>query len=163
MNKQDILILYKYNQWANAKILNAAVHVTQEQYVASASFPHGGLRGTLVHALFAEWIWRNRWEGISPTNRLKPEEFPNIESLCARWLAEEKQLMDFAAGVRDEQLNSAFSYNNTAGKPLTKILWHAMAHLVNHGTQHRTEAAAMLTDFGQSPGDIDLIYFLDEM
>ena len=163
MNKQDILILYKYNQWANAKILNAAVHVTQEQYVASASFPHGGLRGTLVHALFAEWIWRNRWEGISPTNRLKPEEFPNIESLRARWLAEEKQLMDFAAAVTDEQLNSAFSYNNTAGKPLTKILWHAMAHLVNHGTQHRTEAAAMLTDFSHSPGDIDLIYFLDEM
>jgi uncharacterized damage-inducible protein DinB len=113
--------------------------------------------------LFAEWIWRNRWEGISPTNRLKPEEFPNIESLRARWLAEEKQLMDFAAAVTDEQLNSAFSYNNTAGKPLTKILWHAMAHLVNHGTQHRTEAAAMLTDFGHSPGDIDLIYFLDEM
>jgi uncharacterized damage-inducible protein DinB len=38
-----------------------------------------------------------------------------------------------------------------------------MAHLVNHGTQHRTEAAALLTDFGHSPGDIDLIYFLDEM
>jgi len=161
MNKQDILILYKYNQWANAKILNAAAKVSQEQYLAHASFPHGGLRGTLVHALFAEWIWRNRWEGMSPMHRLKPEDFPTFESLFARWLDEEKQLMDFAEGLTDENLNNTFSYTNTSGKPFTKILWQAMAHLVNHGTQHRTEAAAILTDFGHSPGDIDLIYFLE--
>lgn len=161
MNKQDIHILYQYNQWANAKILNTAAHVTQDQYLAPASFPHGGLRGTLVHALFAEWIWRNRWEGTSPTRRLKPEEFPTIESLRTRWLEEEKQLMDFVDRVTDEKLDNTFSYTNTSGKPLTKILWQAMAHLVNHGTQHRTEAAAILTDFGHSPGDIDLIYFLE--
>src|SRR5512138_3547463 len=95
MNKKDILILYKYNRWANAKILNTAAQVTQEQYLAPASFPHGGLRGTLVHALFAEWIWRNRWEGTSPTYRLKPEDFPTIDSLCSRWLEEEKRLVDF--------------------------------------------------------------------
>jgi len=161
MNKQDILTLYKYNQWANAKILNVATNVTQEQYRAPASFPHGGLRGTLVHALFAEWIWRKRWEGTSPTVRLKPEEFPTLEALRARWVEEEKQLMDFVDHLTDEKLNTTFNYTNTSGKPFTRILWHAMAHLVNHGTQHRTEAAALLTELGHSPGDIDLIYFLD--
>jgi uncharacterized damage-inducible protein DinB len=160
MNKQDILILYKYNQWANAKILNTAANVTPEQFVAPASFPHGGLRGTLVHALFAEWIWRKRWEGTSPTNRLKPEDFPTVEALHTRWLEEEKQLMNFVDGLTDERLNGTFSYTNTSGKPFTRVLWQAMAHLVNHGTQHRTEAAAILTDLGHSPGDIDLISFL---
>jgi len=160
MNKQDILSLYEYNQWANAKILNAASQVTQEQFLAPASFPHGGLRGTLVHAMFAEWIWRSRWQGTSPTFRLKPEEFPTVESLCAHWAEEEKQLMDFVHGISDERLNNTFDYTNTAGKPFTQILWHVMVHVVNHGTQHRAEAAALLTDFGHSPGDIDLIYFL---
>jgi uncharacterized damage-inducible protein DinB len=162
MKKSDILPLYQYNQWANARILNAASNVTQEQYLAPASFPHGGLRGTLVHALFAEWIWRMRWEGTSPGRRLKPEDFPTFESLRARWAEEEKSLMAFVDGLTDERLDSEFSYTSTEGTPHTRVLWQAMAHLVNHGTQHRAEAAAILTDFGHSPGDVDLIKFLIE-
>lgn len=162
MNKQDILTLYKYNQWTTAKILNAASNVTQEQFLAPASFPHGGLRGTLVHAMFAEWIWRNRWEGISPNYRLKPDDFPTFESLRTRWMEEEGKLMAFVESLTDEKLNSKFSYKDTKGNPLERILWQAMAHVVNHGTQHKTEAAALLTGLGHSPGDIDLIYFLSE-
>jgi uncharacterized damage-inducible protein DinB len=143
--------------------LNAAVPITPEQFAAPASFPHGGLRGTLVHALFAEWIWRKRWEGTSPTHRLKSEDFPTVQSLRSRWLDEETQLMNFVDSVSDEQLNGTFSYTNTSGQPFTRVLWQAMAHVVNHGTQHRTEAAAMLTDLGHSPGDLDMIYFLSEM
>ena len=162
MNKQDILTLYKYNQWANAKILNAGAHLTQGQYLADASFPHGGLRGTLVHTLFAEWIWRKRWEGTSPNVRLRPEEFPTFELLHLRWMEEEKLLLTFVNGLTDERLEQYFDYTSTEGTPYKRILWHAMAHLVNHGTQHRSEAAAMLTDFGHSPGDVDMIYFLNE-
>jgi len=162
MNKQDILTLYKYNQWANTKILNAAANVTQEQFLAAATFPHGGLRGTLVHTLFAEWIWRNRWEGDSPTFRLKPEEFLTFESLRARWMQEEGLLMELVEGLTDEKLNSMLQYKNTKGVPHQQILWKMMAHVVNHGTQHRSEAAALLTGFGCSPGDVDMIYFLDE-
>lgn len=163
MNKQDILTLYKYNQWANAKILNAAANVTEEQFLAGASFPHGGLRSTLVHTLFAQWIWRSRWEGNSPTYRLKPEKFPSFASLHARWVAEEALLMAFVEKVTDEQLNQVMEYKNTKGSPKQQVLWKMMAHVVNHGTQHRAEAAALLTDFGCSPGDVDMIYFLDEM
>jgi len=71
--------------------------------------------------------------------------------------------MYFVDGVTDERLNSHFFYTNTSGAPFERILWQAMVHLVNHGTQHRSEAAALLTDFGHSPGDIDLIYFLSEL
>lgn len=162
MNKQDIQLLYRYNQWSTARILNAASQATQEQFLAPASFPHGGLRGTLVHALFAEWIWRNRWEGTSPDFRLRPEDFPTFESLRERWREEEEKLMAFVESLTDERLNSGFTYKDTKGVPHEQVLWRAMAHVVNHGTQHKTEAAALLTDLGHSPGDIDLIVYLIE-
>lgn len=163
MNKQDIQLLYQYNSWSNKRILDAAVNVTEEQFLAPASYPHGGLRGTLTHVLFAESIWRTRWQGESPIKRIKPEDFPTFESLRARWMEDEKLLMAFVENLTDEKLNSTFNYKTTTGDPHQRILWQAMTHVVNHGTQHRSEAAAMLTELGHSPGDIDLMLFIHEM
>ena len=164
MNKQDIQLLFDYNRWCNARILGAAAQLTAEQFLAPGTFPHGGLRGTLVHALFAEWVWRMRWQGTPPDYhyRLQPEEFPTCAALQRRWLEEETLLMEFVAGLTDEQLKSELEYTSTEGGRHKRVLWETMAHLVNHGTQHRTEAAAILTVLGDSPGDIDLIVFLNQ-
>lgn len=43
-----------------------------------------------------------------------------------------------------------------------RLLWHCLLHVVNHGTQHRSEAAAILTGYGRSPGDLDFTAFLNE-
>ena len=40
-------------------------------------------------------------------------------------------------------------------------LWQALAHVVNHGTQHRSEVAALLTAAGHSPGDLDMVDYID--
>jgi uncharacterized damage-inducible protein DinB len=162
MNKQDVQLLFKYNQWANARIFKAASAVTLEQFLAPASYPHGGLRSTLTHAMFAEWVWRKRWEGESPANRFKPEDFPTFASLHTRWLEEEARLMKFVLAQTDDDLNEAFQYKTMDGQARENVLWHAMAHVVNHGTQHRSEAAAMLTEMDSSPGDVDMILFLRE-
>lgn len=163
MNRSDLQLLYRYNSWANARILNAAANLTLEQFLAPAAFPHGGLRGTLTHMLFAEWLWRKRWEGDSPTQRLKPEDFPDFDSLQRRWQEEEQKLLAFVEKVSEAALQATLHYKTTTREPRQGILWQLMVHLVNHGTQHRSEAAALLTDFGHSPGDIDLIVLLREI
>jgi uncharacterized damage-inducible protein DinB len=43
-----------------------------------------------------------------------------------------------------------------------RTLWRCLVHVVNHGTQHRSDAAVMLTNFGQSPGGIDFTLFLNK-
>ena len=162
MNKQNLLGLYQYNAWSTAKIIDAASKVTQEQFLASVPLPHGSLRGTLVHAAFAEWVWRKRWEESPRNPGWKADDFPTFESLQARWAEEERKLMDFVLNVTDKSLFERINYVSTEGHPHERLLWECMAHLINHGTQHKTEAAAILTGFGHSPGDIDLIVYLNE-
>jgi uncharacterized damage-inducible protein DinB len=164
MNKQSMQLLYDYNRWANARILGASAKLTDEQYLAPAKFPHGGLRGTLFHTMGAEWVWRMRWQGTPPDyqNLMQPKDFPTIASLHARWTEDENLLMKFVAALSDDQLKIAVDYTSTEGGQHRRLLWETMAHLVNHGTQHRSEAAAMLTELGYSPGDLDLTVFLNE-
>ena len=40
-------------------------------------------------------------------------------------------------------------------------LWQMLAHVVNHGTQHRSEAAVLLTAAGHSPGDLDMVDYIE--
>jgi uncharacterized damage-inducible protein DinB len=162
MNKQDIHLLYEYNRWANARILGATANISEAQFLAPGEFPYGGLRGTLVHTLESEWIWRMRWQGSPPNFRWEPEDFPTFASLKMRWLEEEILLMEFVDGLTEKRLKAEFDYISTEGNPHRRVVWEAMVHLVTHGMQHRTEAAAMLTAMGHSPGDIDLIVFLNE-
>ena len=160
MNKQDIHTLFTYNLWANSRILDTVAKVSPEQFLAPAHFPHGGLRSTLTHILFAEWIWRTRWTGESPGRKITPEGFPTFDSLLTRWHKEDQKLLQFISTLNEEKLNETFRYKSTEGINYENILWNAMVHVVNHGTQHRSEAAAILTDMGMSPGDLDMIVFL---
>jgi uncharacterized damage-inducible protein DinB len=162
MNTQDILTLYRYNAWSNGKILEMAGRVTPEQFVAAVPFPHGSLRGTLVHIVYGEWVWCNRWEGTPRNPVWKAQDFPTFEALRTRWEAEDARLMKFAGQVTDEKLYSRFKYVATEGEPHERALWEAMMHVVDHGIQHKTEAAAILTGMGHSPGDLDLIVYLNE-
>jgi uncharacterized damage-inducible protein DinB len=70
--------------------------------------------------------------------------------------------MKFAEQVTDEKLYSRFKYVSTEGEPHERALWEAMMHVVDHGIQHKSEAAAILTGMGHSPGDIDLIVYLNQ-
>jgi uncharacterized damage-inducible protein DinB len=163
MNIKDIHLLYEYNYWANKKILAASAGVTHEQFTAPASFPYGGLRGTLLHILDAEWGWRNFFQNNNwDADDLNEADFPSLSAIQAHWVDEEKKMRAYLATLRDEDLELHRYYTTSAGAPRDRILWHCLVHVVNHGTQHRSEAAAILTDYGHSPGDLDFTVFLNE-
>ncbi|HEU0294746.1 MAG TPA: DinB family protein [Anaerolineales bacterium] len=162
MNIQDILLIYEYNDWANKKILGASANVTPEQFSASASFPYGGLHGTLLHILDTEWGWRALFQKIEDASDLLPADYPTLSTIETRWQEEEAAMRAYLASLRDEDMESHLRYTTDTGIQRDRILWHCLLHVVNHGTQHRSEAAALLTDYGQSPGDLDFTVFLND-
>ncbi len=152
--------LYDYNYWARDRILGAAAGVSKDEYTRPNGFTYGSLRGILVHTLSGEWVWRSRCQdGINPTTHLSEDGLPTLDSLARRWAEEEAKMRRFLAELAGERLRSYLDYQSFAGKPYTNTLWQVMAHLVNHGTHHRSEAAEALTMLGHSPGDTDMIEY----
>ena len=160
MNIAAVHSLFDYNYWVNQLILEAASRLSPEQFVAPSGASHGGLRSTLVHTLGAEWVWRMRCQGSSPHGLLSEDDFPDLETLVQRWREEEEAMRFYLDGLTDDDLESTITYSRAEGKTYETPLWQILVHVINHGTQSRSEAAVLLTQFGHSPGDLDYMIFL---
>ena len=161
MDKSTLLTLYDYSYWSTRRVLDITHQAGDEAFAAqNPGLYYGSLRGTLVHVLSAEWIWRKRCqEGVSPATLLDPQAFPTVSSLAHRWRQEESDMRAYLDSLTDDDLRRTVSYQSTMGQPFQNVLWHLLAHVVNHGTQHRSEAALVLTELGHSPGNLDMIIY----
>lgn len=162
MNLSDIQLLYDYNCWANQLMLTRAADLPPQQLTQPTAFPFGTLHGTLEHILDSEYVWRTLCQKGRFTGRLiDTESFPTLGSIAAYWKKEESEMRAYLGSLHDRDLDNVIRYQ-TDGPLRERVLWHCLVHMVNHGTQHRSQCAAMLKDFGQPPVSIDLTLFLNE-
>lgn len=161
MHKHEIQLLIDYNYWANASVLKASAQTGPEQFTAPFAVSFGSLRGSLVHILGAERVWRLRIQGdTAPYAMLSEGEFPILADLNQLWTAEEEALRAILTALKEDGAEQVIHYKNSRGIAFQNPLWQILAHVVNHGTQFRSEAAVILTQLGHSPGDLDLISFI---
>ena len=150
MDVADIRFLFAYDRWATEKVLAVASHVPFEEWAESNRIDRRGLGGILVHALGAHERWRSGWLGLPLPARRELAPLPTAAELAELWRTEWAAMDAYLDGLTDEAVGGPFD---------EVILWHTLVHVVNHGTQHRSEAAVLLTNMGRSPGDLDLIDF----
>ncbi len=161
MNKSDIHLLYEYDRWANARMLDAVSRLTAEQFTADFSSSFRSVRDTLTHLLWAEWIWLRRWKGTSPTTMFNPADFPDLAALRAKWAEVETELTGFVEQLTDESLASRIAYTNTKGERREYPLGQLMQHVVNHSSYHRGQITAFLRQLGAEAVATDFLVFMD--
>jgi uncharacterized damage-inducible protein DinB len=171
MKIDEIRLLCDYNDWADARLLAACAKVSTEQYAAPASYGCGGLRATMVHIL--DNIWQQRItllgyyqepladDAAYDATELHEDAFPTLAVLRDRWMIEQQEMRAYLHTLTEETLNGTIRYV-IPGAVRQRVVWHILLDLIIHATQHRSEAAALLTGYGQSPGDFDLIIFMNE-
>jgi uncharacterized damage-inducible protein DinB len=152
MRADDIRFIFGYDRWASGRILVSARGVDDFDWSDPNRIDRRGLGGILVHALGAHERWRAGWEGGAIVHRREHDPLPPIAELAAAWEDEWGHLDGFLGGLTDADLDLAFE---------DVPLWQTMLHVVNHGTQHRSEAAALLTSLGRSPGDLDVVSYVE--
>ena len=154
MHADEIRVLFAYDRWATRKVLDVLEGVDPAVWARTEVVGQWGLGAILVHHLGASQRWRHAFEdtGESPEPELEP--LPSIADLRDRWDAEWAAVDVWLPTVTDD-----FVAHVHEGVPV----WQMLVHVVNHGTQHRAEAAALLTAEGRSPGELDLIFFAEEL
>jgi uncharacterized damage-inducible protein DinB len=148
----DIRFLFAFDRWATAKVLAALDGIDEGTWTATQIVDERGLGGILVHHLGATQRWRHGLLEDGITANPEKEPLPSPAGLQAAWAAEWPAIEAWLAGIDDDWL---------ARDDEGVRFWQMLAHVVNHGTQHRSEAAAILTQAGRSPGDLDMIDFVE--
>lgn len=165
MLAEALRAMYGYNRWATKRVMEVAAQLTPEQWLAPGNAGRGSVRDTMVHLIAAQRRWLAWWDGSLPADQalrsqLNPADHPNLASVRAAWETLDRATQAFVDGLTDADVERVYSTSMPNGTLFRQSLWQMMLHVVNHGTQHRSEVAAMLTGFGHSPGDLDLLgYF----
>lgn len=160
MHKADISALIAYNFWADDRILTACEQVSVDEFTREIT-PNpgwGSLRGILVHGLDTEYGWRLILQAQDASEILNEADFADVSTLRTRWDVERMAWLTYESDLNEGILNKGYGDDPNASPKV----WQKIVHVVNHGTQHRSEPAAILTGYGQSPGELDFDTFLTE-
>jgi uncharacterized damage-inducible protein DinB len=160
-SKEMLLTLYAYNDWANQRILDAAEKVADADLATPALEGQRSLQELLFHVVRAEWLWRNLIQHRArPDHPPRIEDVPDLAALRTFSQEEARHRQTLLAQLSEEELGSTVQVVDGSGKASPLVLWHMLMQPILHGVQHRSEAALILTGLGQSPGDIDFIFFV---
>ncbi|MEP6507434.1 MAG: DinB family protein [Gemmatimonadales bacterium] len=161
MNTQDAIKLYRYNAWANRRLLDSASNLSSEQLThdLGGSFPT--VRAVIAHMVLTEWVWFQRWAGKNPPG---PPDWAgaDLPDLISRLRDLERDRAEFLAGLSDEQLSSRIDFTYLSGAVGSHELQDLLIHVVNHGTFHRGQLTSMIRQLGVAPRSTDFVVFRAE-
>lgn len=162
--KQDSMVvdLFRHNTWANLRLLEACEGLNDEQLNATVAGTYGSIRDTLWHIVGAEMSYVERATGHLPDEQPKREDVPGFEVLkrIACWSGEELLALALAASSTDmvEERSEEFP-----GETVFYNLTGLLTQVINHATEHRTQAATILTQRGVQPPEMDGWAYMEAM
>jgi uncharacterized damage-inducible protein DinB len=154
MRADEIRFLFGYDRWATHRVLDALDGIGPDVWGRSGVVGERGLGSILVHHLGSSQRWRTLFQArpIDDDLRLELQPLLTVDELRARWETEWVAVDAWLQTLTDDAIAEL-----DEGMPV----WQLLVHVMNHGTQHRSEAAALLTAEGRSPGELDLFDFAE--
>lgn len=159
--KQHFSTLTQYHFWAFNRLYEYLESVSEANYRRECGLFFKSIHGSLNHSLLADKIWYGRCinqpfsvsgldeELYSDRKQLQKE----IKNQSAKW-------SDFLIEIDADKLGSIIEYRTTEGSEKSLQLANILSHIVNHGTHHRGQVSAALTQFSYPAPEIDLPYFI---
>jgi uncharacterized damage-inducible protein DinB len=151
---------FRHNTWANLLLLNACAGLSETQLDARAVGTYGSIRDTLVHIVGAQENYLARLTGEPPQNPLRRgEPFPGVADLRERVQRTSEGLADAAGSLAPGTILTGVWRGEPYELPVEVVLLQA----INHATEHRSQVAAILTQEGITPPEMDSWSYHDAM
>ena len=155
MTPADIQFLFEYDKWATRRVFAQMDGLDPEVWSRTNVVDERGMGGIMLHMLGALMRWRDDLQRVDVKRpRLESGPLPRPSELRDLYEAEWTAYEEWGRIITDGMLAYVVD-----GVPI----WQMLVHVVNHGTQHRSEVAALLTAEGRSPGDLDLIDYAERV
>jgi uncharacterized damage-inducible protein DinB len=158
MDRGSLLAFVRYHAWANDRVMVTAAALADEELRRSADLDHGSAFDTLRHLVDVDWSWRELCAGNDVGQTYVWDHgyaLDDLAALHAFTLEEDARLRSYVEALEQAALDERLAMGGDPDDSIPR--WLIVAHVVNHGTNHRTELARYLTDRGHSPGDLDLL------
>jgi uncharacterized damage-inducible protein DinB len=158
MMKAHLQRFAAYNSWANARLYEAALALSDAEYRRDVGAFFKSMHGTLNHILLTDRLWLKRLTGVGDhPNRLDAIIHEGRRDLAMARADEDDRIVGYVAGLDEAALQERQRYQNTSGKVFEDRRSDILVHLFNHQTHHRGQAHTILSICGRQPPPLDLL------
>lgn len=161
MNADYIRLLVQYNYDLYRQVWDCISYLTEAQFVEETGYSLGSVRNHMVHVMGVDerWLARIRQEPLP--QRLEAAEFRTQAQVRSYWDSVDAHVREYVHAVDDTTLQQVRQYDMPhRGGMKTNRVWEIMAHMVNHGTDHRAQVLMLLHHFGAPTLEQDLMIYL---
>ena len=144
--------VFRYNRWANLRLIDACRGLTAEQLDARAPGTSGSIRELLTHLVGAQQTFILRTKGRQHEGELgRDSAWPGFDMLRSIAVSTSDELIRIADGMdTDPEVNLPW-HGKVYRYPMSFFLVHAL----EHGVEHRTEIKVTMAELGVERPDLD--------
>jgi uncharacterized damage-inducible protein DinB len=155
MNHPFLDMLFAYDRWATRIILEACVELTQEEFERELHIGPGSLERTLTHVVSALFFFVDRLDRRVPRPRLEKDGHTKTAVELLELFTQADREFNAAIGrtIDTHALTDILNWTATDEGPIdpeNQVPYAlALAQMIDHGIQHRAQAADMLELLGK--------------
>lgn len=147
--KKHFTDLFKFNDWANQRIIITLEEAESDDYQMLL---------LLSHLLSAQIVWLNRIKDL-PTSPFPLWEKYKLRELRTMNDESTTNWLDLISKNRLNTFDEMIFYKNTKGKKFESTLREILTHVINHSTYHRAQVVNIMKQKQIQPPVTDYIAY----
>jgi len=154
--------LFDYNIWANNRMWDCIMQLSDEQFSRPCDYSVGSLHDQCVHQMSAEELWLSRIrDNISTGQLAQTQDYPTRQAIHKHWQGVNQQWVDYIHSLTEADLDASLafvsvSYNTT----FHNQRWEGLMQVLNHSTDHRAQILSLIYQVGGETIAQDWIFYL---